>query len=200
MTMPADLPNQSSLGLSPLRLDPAQVVFLCSDLQEHLTRAMPADLVERMVKNAGVLLRGAQALQVPVVITEQYRKGLGPTLPSVLDAAPPTTRPLDKLSFSAWQDAAVARALIDAERSQVVLFGVETHICVYQTARDLVHLGYRVHIPHDAVCSRDPENLRVGLVLCERAGATITSTETILFDLLQSAAHPAFRTLSALVK
>ena len=95
---------------------------------------------------------------------------------------------------------AVIYATMIAGVTGIIVFGVETHICVYQTVRDLAHVGYRVHVPHDAVCSRDPENMRVGLVLAERAGATVTSTETILFDLLGRAGSPEFKTISNLVK
>ncbi len=80
------------------------------------------------------------------------------------------------------------------------MIGMETHICVYQTVRDLAHVGYKVHIPHDAVCSRHPENARVGLVLAERAGGVVTSTETVLFDWLHRAGSAEFKAISALVR
>lgn len=196
MTVPSSSPSVPS----PLALSAQQALILCIDVQERLAQAMHEELLERMVYNAGNLLRGAQALGVPVLVSEQYRKGLGLTLPSLSEALPAATPRVEKIHFSAWADPAIAKAIVDSGRSQIIVFGMETHICVYQTVRDLAHVGYRVHVPHDAVCSRDPENLRVGLVLAERAGATVTATETILFDLLGRAGTPEFKAISALVK
>ena len=194
---------QSPATPPPLKLFREQTLFLCVDIQERLLHAMAPDAVARLRKNSTILLRGAQALGVPVLVSEQYKKGLGELPPDLVAALPPGTPRLEKLAFSAYGDAAIARALVDfAEqgRNQIVLFGIETHICVYQTVRDLVHVGFRVHVPHDAVASRDGENMRLGLVLCERAGATVTSTETVLFDLLGVAGSPEFKTVSSLVK
>jgi isochorismate hydrolase len=203
MTMTASAPFQTPATPPPMKLFVEQALFLCVDIQERLLTAMPAELVARLRKNAAILLRGAQALGVPVLVSEQYKKGLGALPEDLVAALPPGTPRFEKLAFSAYGDAAIARALIDhAEkgRNQIVLFGMETHICVYQTVRDLAHVGFRVHVPHDAVSSRDGENMRLGLVLCERSGATVTSTETVLFDLLGVAGSPEFKTVSTLVK
>lgn len=199
------MPNQSPAAPSPMRLVCEETLFLCVDIQERLVAAMPEELggILRLRKNAEVLLRGAAVLGVPVLVSEQYRKGLGELVPELAQALPGGTPRFDKLSFSAFADAALARAMIEHSekgRSQIVVFGMETHICVYQTVRDLCHAGFRVHVPHDAVCSRDLENMRVGLVLCERAGATVTTTESVLFDLLGTAGTAAFKAVSALVK
>ena len=196
MTVPSTSPSERS----PLSLSREQALILCIDVQERLAQAMPEELLERLVYNASNLLRGAQVLGVPVLVSEQYRKGLGLTLPTLSEALPAGTPRFEKLDFSAWADPAIAKAIVDSGRSQIIVFGVETHVCVYQTVRDLTHVGYRVHVPHDAVCSRDPENLRVGLVLAERAGATVTATATVLFDLLGRAGTPEFKAISALVK
>lgn len=194
------IPAMSPSSPSPLRLLREQALILCIDVQERLAPAMHEELMERLVHNGRILLRGAQALGVPVLVTEQYRKGLGATVPGLAEAIPAGAARHEKIDFSAWADAAIAKAIVDSGRSQIIVFGMETHICVYQTVRDLSHVGYRVFVPHDAVCSRDPENLRVGLVLAERAGATVTATETVLFDLLGRAGTPEFKTISALVK
>ena len=196
MTVPASSPSAPS----PLKLARDQALILCIDVQDRLAQAMPEELLERLSYNACNLLRGAQALGVPVLVSEQYRKGLGLTLSPLADALPANTPRFEKIDFSAWADPGIAKAIVDSGRSQIVVFGMETHICVYQTVRDLAHVGFRVHVPHDAVCSRDAENMRVGLVLAERAGATVTATETILFDLLGRAGSPEFKTISALVK
>jgi nicotinamidase-related amidase len=194
------LPTQSPATPSPLRLDRAQALFLLVDVQERLATAMHEPLLDRLRKNAIALLRGAAVLGVPVLVSEQYKKGLGETLPELVAALPAGTPRLDKLAFSAFADANLASAILASGRSQIVVFGMEAHICVYQTVRDLSHTGFKVHVPHDALCSRDAENLRVGMVLCERAGATVTATETVLFDLLGAAGTTEFKAISALVK
>jgi nicotinamidase-related amidase len=202
-SLPGPGPMMSPATPPPMKLWRKQTLFLCVDIQERLLSAMPEELVQRLRKNAATLLRGAQALGVPVLVSEQYKKGLGELPPELVAALPAGTPRFEKLAFSAFADAAIARALVDhaaAGRTELVVFGMETHICVYQTVRDLTHAGFAVHVPHDAVSSRDPENLRVGLVLCERAGATVTSTETVLFDLLEVAGSPEFKTVSSLVK
>jgi nicotinamidase-related amidase len=177
-----------------------QALVVCVDVQERLSNAIPHELLARMRKNAAILLRGAAALHVPVLVSEQYKKGLGETLPDLVEALPVGTPRVEKLEFSAWAAAPIAKAIVESGRSQIIVFGMETHICVFQTVRDLCHHGYSVHVPHDAVASRDAENMRVGLVLAERAGATVTAVETVLFDLLHRAGTPEFKAVSALVK
>lgn len=193
-------PVQTPAAASPLRLVPERTLVLCVDVQERLSAAIPAELMLRLRKNAVILLRGAAALGLPVLVSEQYKKGLGDTLPDLVEALPAGTARIEKLEFSAWAASKVASAIIDSGRTQIIVFGMETHICVFQTVRDLCHTGFSVHVPHDAVASRDPENLRLGLVLAERAGAVVTSTETALFDLLHRAGSPEFKAISALVK
>lgn len=193
-------PMQSPAAPSPLRLLPERTILLCVDVQERLSAAIPAELLLRLRKNAAILLRGAAALGIPVLVSEQYKKGLGDTLPDLVEALPPGSRRFEKLAFSAWAASPIAHALVDSGRSQVIVFGMETHICVFQTTRDLCHTGFSVHLPHDAVASRDPENMRLGLVLAERAGAVVSSVETVLFDLLHRAGTPEFKAISALVK
>lgn len=200
MTTATTVPAMSPSSPPPLRLLRDQALFLCIDVQERLAPAMHEELLARLVHNGRILLRGAAALGVPVLVSEQYRKGLGETVPGLAEAIPPNAGRHEKIDFSAWADPAIAKAIVDSGRTQIIVFGMETHICVYQTVRDLAHVGYRVFVPHDAVCSRDPENLRVGLVLAERVGATVTATETVLFDLLGRAGTPEFKAISALVK
>ena len=190
----------STSAAASLRLLREQALFLCVDVQERLSAALPPELLARMRKNSATLLRGAAALGVPVLVSEQYKKGLGDTLPDLVEALPPGTPRFEKLEFSAWAAAPIAQAILASGRTQLIVFGMETHICVFQTVRDLCHTGFTVHVPHDAVASRDPENLRLGLVLAERAGAIVTATETVLFDLLHRAGSPEFKVISALVK
>lgn len=194
------LPNQSPSTLSPLCLTPQDSLLICVDIQERLCAAMPGESLSRLLANASRLLQGASRLGVPIVVSEQYRRGLGPTLPDLSRLLPDGTPNLEKLEFSAWAAPNLAQAIVASGRSKVVVMGMETHICVYQTVRDLLHVGYTVHVPHDAVCSREPENARTGLALMQRAGGVVTTTETVLFDWLHRAGSPEFKAISALVR
>lgn len=191
---------QTSLTPSPLRLLPQNTLLLCVDIQERLCPAMPEDALAGLIRNTVRLLCGAAALGVPVIVSEQYRRGLGTTISDIAAHIPEDAVNLEKIEFSVWANSELADAIAQTGRSQIVVCGMESHICVYQSVRDLAHAGYQVHVPHDAVCSRVAENARVGLSLAERAGSVITATETILFDWLHRAGTPQFKTISALVR
>lgn len=191
---------QTSLTPSPLRLLPQNTLLLCVDIQERLCPAMPEDALAGLIRNTVRLLCGAAALGVPVIVSEQYRRGLGTTISDIAAHIPEDAVNLEKIEFSVWANSELVDAIAQTGRSQIVVCGMESHICVYQSVRDLAHAGYQVHVPHDAVCSRVAENARVGLSLAERAGSVITATETILFDWLHRAGTPQFKTISALVR
>lgn len=183
------------------RLEPSTTVILVIDIQERLAAAMPPDALGALVKNACILLDTAKALGVRVLASEQYPKGLGPTVPAVAErlsglGAPP----MAKTTFDACSELAIGRALSELEPRAVVVLGMEAHVCVLQTARELVKRGYATHVVADAVISRREDNRRIGLSLCERAGAIVTSTEAVAFDLLGKAGTEAFKTVSKLVR
>lgn len=183
------------------RLDPTTTLLLVVDVQEKLAAAMPEDALSMLLKNAGILLDAASALGVRVVATEQYPKGLGPTLPPLaerLEAA--CVSPMVKMTFDACSDLAIARAISETAPRAVVVFGMEAHVCVFQTARELVKRGYETHVVADAVTSRREDNRRLGLALCERAGAIVTGTETVVFDFLGKAGTETFKALSKLIR
>ena len=183
------------------RLVPASTVIFVVDVQEKLSSAMPEDALASLVKNAGILLEAAKALGVRVLASEQYPKGLGPTLaPLAGKLGELGVTPLPKMSFDACSDLAIARALSDRDAKSVVVVGMESHVCVFQTARELVKRGYATYVVSDAVTSRREENRRIGLSLCERAGAIVTTTETVAFDLLGEAGTDAFKVVSKLVR
>lgn len=183
------------------RLDPSTTLVLVVDVQEKLAAAMPEDALATLVKNAGILLDAAKALGVRVLASEQYPKGLGPTVPALAEKLHAIgVTPMAKTTFDACSDLAIARALSDIDPRAVVVVGMESHVCVFQTARELVKRGYSTHVVADAVTSRREENRRLGLSLCERAGAIITSTETVAFDLLGQAGTDAFKVVSKLVR
>ena len=180
------------------RLDPASTVLLLVDVQEKLVTAMPPGALDRVVKNAIILLESAKLLGVRVLATEQYPKGLGATIPALASCLPSPALP--KLTFDAVSDLAVARALADLDPRSVIVLGMESHVCVFQTARELVKRGHATYVVADAVSSRTDENRQIGLSLCERAGATITGTESIVFDWLQTAGTDVFRSVSKLLR
>jgi nicotinamidase-related amidase len=144
----------------------------------------------------------AARLKLPVCASEQYPQGLGPTLPVLKEAllkVMPPTRWVEKLDFSCC-DAPLFQQFLDNGRGTFIVAGMECHVCVYQTVRALVARGLRVHVPSDACVSRAKENWRTGGMLMERAGAIVTSTETVLFDLVKRAEGENFRALTKLVK
>ena len=183
------------------RLLPSSTVLLVVDVQEKLATAMPEATLATLVKNAALLLEAAAKPGVCVLVSEQYPKGLGPTIaPLAARLATLNVTPLPKLTFDACSDLAIARALADAGAKSVVVVGMESHVCVFQTARELVKRGYATHVVADAVASRTEENRRLGLELCQRAGAAVTATETVIFDLLERAGTEEFKALSKLLR
>jgi nicotinamidase-related amidase len=184
--MPARLP----------RLDRKTAAVLVVDIQERLTPVIWG--YERLEKYAKAMIMAARELGLPVVCTEQYPKGLGPTMPAIREILP--SAPLAKVHFSCGADPAVAKALEATGRKQVIVVGMETHVCVFQTARDLAAQGYEVHVCADAVSSRTEEHRRVALDLMRDSGIVVTSAETAIFDLLHQAGTPEFKRVSAFVK
>jgi nicotinamidase-related amidase len=185
------MPKQS------LRLTRAQAGLVVVDIQERLLPAIFEK--ERVQENAVRLIRGAGVLQVPVFATEQYRKGLGATVPEVA-AAVPGFAPMEKVAFSACGAGGFIAALTGKRVSDVILCGIEAHVCVTQTCLDLLDNGFRVFVPADAVSSRTSENYRVGVDRMRAAGAAIVSTEMVLFELLEQAGTAEFKQILALVK
>ena len=182
---------------STFQLDRDDAVLLVIDIQERLAVAM-ADR-ERVVANTGHLIAAAQLLGVPVLLTEQYPKGLGPTVPE-LRAVLADTPAVEKTTFDCCGEPTFAPALERTGRSTVIVCGMEAHICVLQTVLGLLATGMSVHVAADAVCSRNPENARTALELQRDAGAAITCTETVLFQLLGRAGTPEFKAIQARIR
>jgi nicotinamidase-related amidase len=172
-------------------LDRSRTVVVVVDVQEAFRPAVEG--FEEVARAARVLLAAARLLELPAVVTEQYPQGLGPTVDDVgLDGE----QPLAKTVFSA----ARAPGFDLQERDQVLLCGIEAHVCVSQTAHDLIDDGVEVHVAADAIASRTPANREIGLRKMERAGAIVTSVETALFELCERAGTPEFRAVQRLVK
>jgi nicotinamidase-related amidase len=179
---------------TPARLTAADSALLVIDVQDKLLPAIHG--VPRLLLNLSFLLDAAKANGVPVLATEQYPKGLGPTHAAIADRLPPD-RPA-KVVFSCGGVPEVTSAL--ADRPNVLLAGIEAHVCVLQTALDLLGRGLTVFVAADAVSSRDPADRDIALRRLERAGAIVTTTETAAFEWLGSAGAAAFKTISRLVQ
>ncbi|MGO8971847.1 MAG: isochorismatase family protein [Myxococcaceae bacterium] len=182
--------------MSGFRLQRQHAALLVVDVQERLAAAMPQPELERMVRRTAALVEGARALALPIVYTEQYPKGLGPTVAALKERLVGLL-PVEKLRFNALDDA--VRAQLKGRR-QVLVAGMETHVCVYQTVRALAEEGSLPVLCADAVLSRFEVDQRVGLQLASDAGAMVTTVETALFDLLGEAGTPEFKRVSAAVK
>jgi nicotinamidase-related amidase len=179
-------------------LRPERAALVVVDLQERLLPAIEGH--ERVVRNGVLLLRLAEALDLPVVMTTQYRRGLGATVPEVLAAAP-AVEPVDKVSFGCFGSPEfLARLDALGGRDQLLVCGIESHICVTQTVLGALEKGYAVHVASDAVGSRAEENRAVGLRRMERAGALLSSTEMAIYELLGRSDAAAFKKMLPLLK
>lgn len=181
-----------------LKLDRKNAVVLVVDIQERLLPAMRQDELGTMMKYAKAMIGAARELDIPVLATEQYPKGLGPTAAEIRELLP--AAPLVKTHFSCGADPGFVQALAATGRKQVVIVGMETHVCVFQTARDLAEAGYEVYVCADAVTSRFAEHRRVGLELIQASGALVTTAESAIFDLLHQAGTAEFKKVSQLVR
>lgn len=174
-----------------------KTVLVVIDMQGKLAQSMHCR--ELLFENVQKIIKGAQVLGLPMLITEQNPNGLGPTIPEIADLVPGVRR-IPKLSFSCCCDESFSKELSGLQRRQVLLSGIEAHVCLYQTTVDLVASGYEVHVLADAVSSRTAENKAIGLQKMKDAGASITSVEAALFELLRVAEGPAFKQIIRILK
>jgi len=182
--------------MSPLRLRRDDTALLLIDVQERLASAMAPPALERMLKRTVGLIEGAQALGLPIAFTEQYPKGLGHTVP-VLRERLAGISPVEKLRFSAVDERMKTRL---GGRHHVLIAGMETHVCVFQSVRQLVDEGFQPVLCADAVLSRFEVDYAQGLLLAADAGATVATVETVLFDLLGEAGTVEFKRISAAIR
>ena len=172
-------------------------VLLIIDVQEKLFRTIHQK--EQLTDNLQRLIKGIKVLEIPVLVTEQYPQGLGSTIPEIAQLLP-DCRPLPKVCFSCCGDVAFLQAFKKLNRKQVLIAGIESHVCVYQTAADLIAAGYEIYAVSDAISSRTGQNRDVGLKMMTQLGAKITSTEAALFELLKVAKGDKFKAISEIVK
>ncbi len=178
-------------------LDIEKCSLVVVDVQGKLAQLMYGR--EAMFSNIQILIKSAKILDIPIVWCQQCPDALGPTVPEIAELLS-DTEPIDKVSFSCCGDERFISKLNSLARRQVLLCGIETHVCIYQTAVDLRNRGYEVNVVADAVSSRTLENKQIGLERIEAEGASLSSTEMVLFELLKTAEHPQFKQIAKLVK
>lgn len=178
-----------------LRADDTVLVVI--DIQGRLAQMM--EKKETLFKNQRLMIQGASALELPILLTEQYPQGMGGTIPEIAELLD-GIEPIAKKAFSCCGESNFNSALKDVGRHQVLLIGIETHVCVWQTASDLLDSGYEVHVAADAVSSRSADNRKIGLEKIRDAGGTITCVETALYELMRVGEGPTFRKVLELVK
>jgi nicotinamidase-related amidase len=184
----------------PMTLDRERTALVVIDVQERLFPAMDADHREEVMRNIKVLTAAARRLNLGTLVTEQYPKGLGHTLQEVKDALPAGVQPVEKVAFSCLGVDAFRSRLTATGARQLLLAGIEAHVCVLMSALDLLAEGYAVHIVADAVTSRTQANWRLAMAQLRQAGAVVTTTETVLFQLLRQADTDDFRELARLIR
>jgi nicotinamidase-related amidase len=182
------------------RLTTENTVVVLIDWQERLVAAMPERIEQQNLAKAVTLVSGARAAGIPILASEQYPKGLGRTVAPLLDALGEGFEFVEKRAFSCTDVPEFMEALRATGRDRVVVVGMESHVCVLQTVRGLVEAGYTVQVPLDGVVSRFASDFAVAVDLYRQLGATVTSVETVLFDVVRRAEGELFKTVSRLVR
>lgn len=172
-------------------------LLLIVDIQEKLASAMKKR--SKIVANCQHLIEAARLLDIPILLTEQYPKGLGHTVPEIKEVLP-SCDPVEKTTFDCCMDDHFMAKLSAEKRQTIILTGMEAHICVLQTCLTLIKQGYDVHVVRDGVCSRTKDNFLAGLEFMRDAGAVISCTETVLFQLLEKAGTEEFKTIAKRIK
>lgn len=172
-------------------------LLIIIDVQERLVNALDKDIV---VKRTAKLAEAAKILGVPVIVTEQYPRGLGNTVPGVKEKLADNTPIIEKCDFSALAVPEVLEKLETSGRKQILICGIETHVCVHQTTAELLEKGYDVYVIKDACASRNKYEFKQGIEIMQANGAKISCVEIALFEWLKTAKHPRFKEVQALIK
>jgi nicotinamidase-related amidase len=187
-----------SADMEKFKLDADKAVLVVIDIQERLVPAMPPKVYTRLRGTVAMLVEAAKLLGVPVVTTEQYPKGIGHTVAELAESC--SDKVVEKVSFGCCSEPNFIAAIKETGRSQVIVTGMEAHVCVYQTVLGLLEEGYHVHLVRDAICSRNKIDFLAGVANAAQAGAVATTAETVLFQMLKQSTHDQFKAISRLVK
>ncbi len=179
-----------------LHLDNALLTVI--DMQEPFLRNIFEQ--ERVVTNVSALIQGAAILRLPVVATTQYAERMGGIVPEILKVMPPLRPPFDKMAFSSYSAPAFVSEVQRSGRKQIILCGVESHICVCQTALEMTAAGFQVHVAVDAVSSRSEANWKLGIDKMRQGGVLVSSVEAALYEMLHEAGTPEFRDILKIIK
>jgi len=179
-------------------IKPEDALVVIIDVQEKLVKVMEEKIFKKTLRNIVMLIELCKLCQIPVVFTEQYPKGLGQTLNEITSMV--NGKAIEKISFSSVGEEKFITKIKELDRKKIILTGMETHVCVWQTALDLLLRDYHIFVPDDAVCSRRKEEWKTGLELIKNAGGVITCTETLIFQILKKAGTDEFKKMLELVK
>jgi len=187
-------------GEAPVRPTADDTALIVIDVQEALAAAMKEKIAEKIIGRIVVLIEAAKILGLPTVVTEQYPRGLGQTIPAVREALGDCYLPLEKLSFSIQGEGKIADAVEKTGARHLILVGMETHVCVLQSGLDLYEAGYLPFIPVDAVCSRTELDWETGIEFMRDAGLGIGTVEQFLFQMLERAGSDRLKAISKLLR
>lgn len=180
-----------------MRILKEDTIALAVDFQEKLMPVMAC--AEELEARTNILLKGLRTLEVPTLFTQQYTKGIGMTVPSLFEAAG-TKEYFDKITFSCWDDEAIRNAVEASGKKNVIICGIESHICVLQTCMDLKEAGYTPILVVDCMSSRKESDKEIAILRAQQEGILLTTTEAILFELTRKAGNPTFKEISRLIK
>lgn len=180
-----------------MRIKKEDTIALVVDFQEKLMPVMAEK--EALEVRTQVLLEGLRTLDIPMIVTQQYTKGLGMTIPSLCEAAG-TDEYFDKITFSCFEDEGIQKAIAKSGRKNVLVCGIESHICVLQTCIDLKEAGYTPILVLDCISSRKLTDKEGAILRAQQEGILLTTTEAILFELTRKAGNPVFKEISRLIK
>lgn len=173
--------------------------LLVIDIQERLFAAMKEKAQKNILKNTGILIETANVHDIPIIVSEQYRKGLGPTMEELTEKIKDTEF-LEKIHFDCMKEETLKKTILSMGKNTIIIAGMETHVCVFQTALTLLKEGRNVIIASDGVCSRRKHDWKTALSTLSAAGAVICPTETISFMILEKAGTDEFKKLAPLFK
>lgn len=174
--------------------------LLVIDIQTRLTAAMPGKVLERLKRNTVMITKSATLLSIPVIATQQYPQGLGPLVPEISEALTGACRKFDKTCFSCAAADGFMQALEQTGRKQIIITGLEAHVCVLQTAIELLAAGYHVFVVADAICSRQRENYENAIQRLQQSGAILCNTESVMFEWLKDARHEHFKAIAGMLR
>ncbi|MGH8546124.1 MAG: isochorismatase family protein [Gammaproteobacteria bacterium] len=190
----------SETKCAALLCEAAKSQLVVIDIQAKLGATIPVKVLNRVIDNTVLLLEAGKTLGIPVLASEQYPKGLGPLDPRIIEHLPSGVQRFEKTSFSCVQANGFLDALRNAARPQVVLAGMEAHVCILQTAIDLSAQGFEVFVAEDALCSRKLENYQNALARMQQSGVVVLSAESVVFEWLRDAQHEHFKAIAKLLR